>query len=88
MNGYSDDIKEKRAQFIGINCELNQEINCAHPGVKSKINRIYNSSFPGSVLLVMSLPNTEMIMNSWSVAVKHMCCGACPTVPTDILLKS
>ena len=72
MNGYSDDIKEKRAQFIERNCELNQEFSCAHPQVKSKINRIYNSSFPGSVLWDMSLPNTEMIMNSWSVAVKHM----------------
>ena len=72
MNIYSDDIKEKRAKFIERNCELNQEFSCAHPQVKSKINRIYNSSFPGSVLWDMSLPNTEMIMNSWSVAVKHM----------------
>ena len=68
MNGYSDDIREKRTQFI----QLNQENGCAHPQVKSKINRIYNSSSPGSVLWDMSLANTEMIMNSWSVSVKHM----------------
>jgi hypothetical protein len=30
MNGYSDDIIEKRAQFIERNCELNQEFSCAH----------------------------------------------------------
>ena len=49
MNGFSDDIREKRARFIERNCELNQEFSCAHPEVKSRINRIYNSSFPGSV---------------------------------------
>ena len=50
MNVYSDDIKEKRAKFIEINGELNQEFSCPHPEAKSKINRIYYSSFPGSVL--------------------------------------
>ena len=72
MNGFSDDIREKRARFIERNCELNQEFSFAHPAVKSNINRIYNSSFPGSVLWDMSLPISEMIVNTWSVAVKHM----------------
>ena len=44
----------------------------AHPEVKTRINRIYNSSFPGSVLWDLSSKNSQMIMNSWSVAVRHM----------------
>ena len=72
LDGYSVDIREKRAQFIERNCEINQEFSFAHPEVKTRINRICNSSFPGSVLWDMSSPNTQMIINSWSVAVRHM----------------
>ena len=71
MDGFSSDIREKRAQFITRNCELNQEFILAHP-VKCKINAIYNSSFPGSVLWDLSCDNAKMIVNSWSVAVRHM----------------
>ena len=45
LDGYSADVGEKRAQFIGRNCDLNQEFDYAHPGVKIEITRIYNSSF-------------------------------------------
>ena len=72
LDGYSADVREKRAQFIGRNCDLNQEFSSAHPEVKTKINQIYNSSFPGSVLWDLSSPGTQAITNSWSVAVKHM----------------
>ena len=72
MDGFSSDIREKRAQFITRNCELNQEFSLAHPAVKCKINAIYNSSFPGSVLWDLSCDNAKMIVNSWSVAVRHM----------------
>jgi hypothetical protein len=72
MDGYSQDVKEKRAQFIERNCEINQEFSFAHPEVKTRINRIYNSSFPGSVLWDLSSPNAKMIINSWSVSVRHM----------------
>ena len=72
LDGYSQDIKEKRAQFIERNCEINQEFSFAHPEVKTRINRIYNSSFPGSVLWDLSSPNAQMIINSWSVSVRHM----------------
>ena len=72
MDGYSSDIREKRARFIERNCELNQEFSFAHPELKSRINRIYNSSFPGSVLWDLTSTNTQMIQNSWSVAVRQM----------------
>ena len=72
MDGFSSDIKEKRAQFITRNCELNQEFSFAHPAVKCKMNGIYNSSFPGSVLWDLSSENAKMIVNTWSVAVRHM----------------
>ena len=72
MNGFSSDIREKRARFIERNCELNQEFSFAHPEVKTKLNRIYNRSFPGSVLWDMTSSNAKMIVNSWSVAVRHM----------------
>ena len=72
LDGYASDVKEKRAQFIERNCELNQEFSSAHPEVKNRTNRIYNSSFPGSVLWDLTAHNTRMIINSWSVAVRHM----------------
>ena len=71
-NGYQQDVRVKRAQFIERNCELNREFPLAHPDVKSKINRIFNSSFPGSVLWDLSGINTTQLINSWSVVVRHM----------------
>ena len=44
----------------------------AHPELKCKINRIYNSSFPGSVLWDLTATLTAQIVNSWSVSVRHM----------------
>ena len=58
--------------YIEKNCELNQEFPHAHPEVKCKINRIYNSSFPGSVLWDFSPTNFSQLVNSWSVSVRHM----------------
>ena len=50
INGLQDDKKYKRAQYIEKNCELIQEFHFIHPEVLCKINSIYNSSFPGSVV--------------------------------------
>ena len=44
----------------------------AHPHIKCRINQIYNSSFSGSVLWDLSGENTNQLINSWSVAVRHM----------------
>ena len=72
IDGQSQDIKEKRARFIERNVELNQEFIFAHPEIKSKINHIYNSSFPGSQLWDLCSKNANMLYNSWSVAVRIM----------------
>ena len=72
MEGFSKDCKQKRARYIERNCELIQEFHLAHPEVRCKINRIYNSSFPGSVLWDFSSENFSQIVNSWSVSVRHM----------------
>ena len=72
MDGLSQDIKIKRARYIERNVELNQEFYFAHPEIKTKINQVYNSSFPGSVLWNLKSRNTEMLENSWSVSVRHM----------------
>ena len=40
--------------------------------MKSRINRIYNSSFPGSVLWDLSSKNVQQLINSWSVATRFM----------------
>ena len=37
-----------------------------------KLNRIYNSSFSGSVLWDLTSKNVMMLLNSWSVSIRHM----------------
>ena len=71
-NGLAKDTKQKRAQYIEKNCELVQEFGFAHPDVKSRLNRIYNSSFPGSLLWDLSSENVKQIVNSWSVSARIM----------------
>ena len=72
VDGLSKDVRIKRAGFIEKNCEILQEFPFAHPAVKCKINRIYNSSFPGSVLWDLNSRNVNQLVNSWSVATRHM----------------
>ena len=71
-DGWSKDAKVKRAQYIERNCEINQEFPTAHPRVKCNINRIYNSSYPGSVLYDLSSDSVSHLVNSWSVSTRHM----------------
>ena len=72
VDGLSKDVRIKRAGFIEKNCEILQEFPFAHPAVKCKINRIYNSSFPGSVLWDLNSRNVNQLVNSWSVATRYM----------------
>ena len=58
--------------YIERNCELIQEFHHAHPEVKCRLNRIYNSSFPGSVLWDFNSESFNQFVNSWSVSVRHM----------------
>ena len=72
LDGHQKDIKEKRAKYIERNCELLQEFSFAHPAVKCNLNRIYNSSFSGSVLWDLSSVNASQVVNSWSYSVREM----------------
>ena len=72
INGLHEDILIKRAKFIERNSELLQEFYFAHPELLCKLNKIYNSSFFGSVLWDLTSRNVNMIINSWSVSVRYM----------------
>ena len=71
-DGWKDDTRVKRAKYIERNVELQQEFPSAHPSFLCKINRIYNSSFPGSVLFDLSSKSTQQLINSWSISLRHM----------------
>lgn len=72
INGLKEDTYIKRARYIERNCEINQEFHYVHPELKCKLNRIYNSSFPGSNLWDLTSDAAQSIINSWSVSVRHM----------------
>ena len=72
MNDMSKDVRIKRARYIERNVELCQEFPFAHPEVKCQLNKIYNSSFPGSVLYNIASSPVDQIINSWSVSVRQM----------------
>ena len=63
-DGFSKDAKQKRARYIEKNCELMQEFPTAHPEVKCKMNLIYNSSYPGSVLYDLTSTSVDQLVNS------------------------
>ena len=71
-DGLKKDAQCKRAQYIERNIEIIQEFPFAHPALRCKINRIYNSSFPGSVLYDLTSDSVSQLVNSWSVSVRHM----------------
>ena len=71
-DGLCKDTLIKRARYIERNVELGQEFEFAHPEVKCNINRIYNSSFPGSVLYDFSSDSIRKLLNSWSVSIRQM----------------
>ena len=71
-DGWSKDENQKLASFIERNIEILQEFPEAHPEVKGKLNRIYNSSFPGSVLYELSSNSVSHLVNGWSVSTRNM----------------
>ena len=64
MNDMSRDARIKRARYIERNVELCQEFPFAQPEVKCQLNKIYNSSFPGSVLYNLASSPVDQIINS------------------------
>ena len=68
----SNDITEKRAQYIAKNNELNQEFHYAHPNTKIWINNTYNTSFYGAPLWDMFSKNMTKLEKTWNVSVRIM----------------
>ena len=72
INGLQSDVKFKRAKYIEKNCAILQEFGFIQPKLLCKVNSIYNSSFPVSVLWDFSCKNFKMMVNSWTISVRHM----------------
>ena len=72
LNGMKQDMREKRAQFIQKNNEICQEFSFAHPRSKVLLNSIYNSHFTGSPTWDLFCRESEMIENTWNVAIRKM----------------
>ena len=66
------DVKEKRAKYIGKNNEIIQEFYFAHPKTKVRINSIWNSHFSGSVLWNLFSPESEQLYGTYNQSVKIM----------------
>ena len=68
INGMSQDIIEKRAQYITRNNELLQEFSFAHPSTKCLINNVFNTHFNGSSLWNLFNNASEKLEKSWNVS--------------------
>ena len=71
-DGMKQDMKVKRAAFIGKNNELNQEFWFCHPLTKLKLNMIYNFHFTGSPLWDLFSREAIMFENTWNTSVRIM----------------
>ena len=68
----SQDMKQKRAQYIQRNNELLQEFSFANGFTKSKINSIYNTHFTGSVLWDLFGDDACKIYSTWNTSVRKI----------------
>ena len=71
-DGLKKDMLIKRARFIDRNNTLRQEFFFAHPRTLLHINQVYNSDYSGSPVWDLFCRETEMVENSYSVAVRLM----------------
>ena len=55
----SQRISTRKTKYIERNCEIIQEFYFAHLEIKTKINRIYNASYSGSVLWDLGSENVK-----------------------------
>ena len=72
IDGMSQDILEKRAQYIVKNNELVQEFSFAYPSTKCLINNIFNTHFTGSSTWNIFNSASQKLEKSWNVAVRTM----------------
>lgn len=70
INSLQDGTIAKIARYIARNCQLMQEFWFAHPELKCKLNKIFNSSFPGSVLWDLTSDNVSSIINRQTLSSK------------------
>ena len=68
IDGMSQDIIEKRAQYITRNNELLQEFSFAHPTTKCLINNVFNTHFSGSSLWYLFNNASGKLEKSWNVS--------------------
>ena len=72
IDGCEEDIKNKNAQYIRKNVELNQEFSFTHPMTKLRLNNIYNSHFYGSPLWNLFGPGAKTMESTYNRSVKIM----------------
>ena len=72
IDGMSQDILEKRAQYIAKNNELVQEFSFAYPSTKCLINNIFNTHFTGSSIWNLFNSASQKLEKSWNVSVRTM----------------
>ena len=49
-----------------------QEFPSTHPEFLCNLNKVYNNSFPGSLVYDLSSNACKQLVNSWSVSVRQM----------------
>lgn len=68
IRGLTNDLTEKRAQFINKTNDLIQEFHFADARTKVKINNIFNSHFYGSSLWDLFSWEAERLEKTWNVS--------------------
>ena len=68
----SQDLLEKRAQYISKNNELIQELHYAHPSTKILVNHIYNTHFYGAPLWDLFSSSFQKLEKTWNVSHRLM----------------
>ena len=72
IDGMTQDILEKRAQYISKNNELLQEFFFAYPTTKNLINNVYNTHFTGSSVWNIFSNASERLEKTWNVSQRIM----------------
>lgn len=72
LNNTSQDLLEKRAQYIAKNNELMQEFYYACPATKTKVNNIFNTHFYGAPLWDLFSPAFQNLEKSWNTSQRIM----------------
>ena len=72
LDGCQLDMKQKMAQYIDRNCNLNQEFSFSHPITKIKVNNIYNCHFSSFQVWNLFSPGAASLEGTFNRSVKIM----------------